>query len=155
MRDRPPSHPRTARSPVHDCTSTHKPRRPLENPATCTVDYCLTLRRFILHSFTRFLTYLPSVSVATFLTPSLHRASCTCSSHQARCRGAIRASLKGADALMNTYRNVKAMFVPSGRVLDVQVRGVNFYKSRAHCSTQVEGARAKKGQREQARREAR
>ena len=56
---------------------------------------------------------------------------------------------------MNTYRNVKVMFVPSERVLDVQVRGVNFYKSRAHCSTQVEGARAKKGQQEQARREAR
>ena len=70
--------------------------------------------------------------------------------------GPLRASLKGADALMNTYRNPKeAMFVPSERVLDVQVRGVNFYKSRAHCSTQVEGARAKKGQQEQARREAR
>ena len=48
---------------------------------------------------------------------------------------------------MNTYRNPKAMFVPSERVLDVQVWG-EFYKSRAHCSTPVEGARAKKGQRE-------
>ena len=36
LRDRPPSQPRTARSPVHDCISTHKPRRPLENSATCT-----------------------------------------------------------------------------------------------------------------------
>ena len=29
LRDRPPSHPRTARSPVYDCISTHKPRCPL------------------------------------------------------------------------------------------------------------------------------
>ena len=37
--------------------------------------------------------------------------------------GPSRASLKGADALMNTYLNPKAMFVPSERVLDVQVWG--------------------------------
>ena len=37
--------------------------------------------------------------------------------------GPSRASLKGADALMNTYRNPEAMFVPSERVLDVQVWG--------------------------------
>ena len=67
LRDRPPSQPRTARSPVHDCTSTHKPRRPLENPATCTVDYCLTLRRFILHSFTNL---LPTLCLCcNFLNP--------------------------------------------------------------------------------------
>ena len=29
LRDRPPSHPRTARSPVYDCISTHKSRCPL------------------------------------------------------------------------------------------------------------------------------